>query len=147
MQDRNKEIARRFMGAWNAGGAGIVDALAAPDFVARYSHFPAPAGASEFKALLAQTHTSFPDLHVTIDEMIAEGDRVAVAWHYEGTHEEGEVFGAAPAGRRVRVAGITTYRIAGGLVVEEYGVVDNLSLMGQLQSEAEPKAHPNGGSA
>ena len=76
--------------------------------------------------------------------MIAEGDRVVVVWHYEGTHQQGEVFGMAPAGRRVRVAGVTTYRIAGGKVAEEYGVVDNLSLMQQLQADERPKVHANG---
>lgn len=134
--EQNKDIARRFLQAWNAGGLDVIDELAAPGFTVFYTHFPAPLpDAESFKQALRQTYASFPDIHITAEEIIAEGERVVVRWTYRGTHRQGELFGIPPAGREVQVSGITIYRIANGQVLEERGVVDNLSLMQQLGGE------------
>jgi len=131
--DENKAIARRFLQAWSAGRQGIVDELAAPDIIVSYTHFPQLfRGAEAFKELLTQTIACFPDLQITDDEIVAEGEKVAIRWSYTGTHQHSELFGVPPAGTRVRVSGITVYRIAQGKVLEESGVVDVLALMQQL---------------
>jgi steroid delta-isomerase-like uncharacterized protein len=131
--DKNKTIARRFIQAWNAGGESIVETLASPDITVFYSHFPQPVhGAEAFKAILRQTHTSFPDLQISVQEVIEEGEQVVVFWSYQGTHQHGEVFGYSPTGKQVRVSGITRFRIDSGKVAEESGLVDNFSLMQQL---------------
>ena len=131
--DNNKEIARRFIQAWSAGGLEVVDELVAPNFTVFYSHFPAPVqGAEGFKAILAQTYSSFPDIQVTVNEVIGEGDQVVVHWTYRGTHQHGEVLGARPTGKQVQVAGMTIYRIRNDKVLEERGVVDNFSLAVQI---------------
>ena len=89
----NSTIARRFIQAWSAGGVGIVDELAAPDIVVFYSHFPQPVqGAQNFKAILEQTHSSFPDLRLTVDSLIHADEQVVVCWTYRGTHLSGKVF-------------------------------------------------------
>ncbi|HHX64753.1 MAG TPA: ester cyclase [Chloroflexi bacterium] len=137
-------IATRFIGAWNAGGAGVVDELAAPDIVVSYTHFPTPIyGAERLKAILNQTHASFPDMQIRIDDMVAgvEGEvgRAVVAWTYIATHMQGELYGVSPGGRSVRVSGITMYRIVAGRVVEERGVSDNLSLLLQLGAVTLPQ--------
>jgi steroid delta-isomerase-like uncharacterized protein len=132
MED-NKAIAVRFLQAWSAEGAGVVDQLADPAIVVSYTHFPTPyQGREAFKKLLSDTVYCFPDLQIAADDVLAAEDRVAVRWTYTGTHRNGEVFGAAPSGKRVRVSGITFYRIRDGKVVEESGVVDALALMEQL---------------
>lgn len=134
--EENKSIARRFMQAWNAGGEDILDILAAPEITVSYSHFPEPVqGPRQFKEILRQTHTSFPDLQISVQEVIGEQDQVVVFWSYQGTHQHGDVFGIPPTGKSVRVSGITRLRIAEGKVIEESGVVDNFSLMQQLSAQ------------
>jgi steroid delta-isomerase-like uncharacterized protein len=135
----NKAIARRFIQAWSADNLGIVDDLAATDITVWYSHFSEPIqGAAAFKQMLNQTFTSFPDMQITADELLAEGNKVVVRWTYTATHRKGEVFGIPPRGERVSVSGITVYRIADGKVVEEVGVADALSLMLQLGAVPAP---------
>jgi predicted ester cyclase len=130
-------IAADFLSAWNAGCEGQVDALAHPAFTVQYTHFGEPiVGIERFKHVLRQTHHCFPDLTILIAEMVAESDVVVVWWTYEGTHQREVLFDVQPSGRRVRVPGISQYRITGGKVIEERGIVDNLSLMMQLQGES-----------
>jgi steroid delta-isomerase-like uncharacterized protein len=132
----NKKIAEQFIGAWNAGAENRVDGLAHPDLIVQYTHFEEPVrGIERFKDILRQTHHSFPDLQLTVDRTIGEGERVVVWWTYTGTHQHEELFGVQPTGKRVQVPGITEFRITGGKVIEERGIVDNLSLMMQLQGE------------
>ena len=131
--DDNQAIAARFLQAWSAGGLAVVDELADSDIIVSYTHFPTPVqGRETFKKILSDTIYCFPDLEIAADEVLAGGDKVAVRWTYTGTHHHGEVFGVAPKGKRVRVSGITFYRIRDGKVVEETGIVDVLALMQQL---------------
>ena len=86
MPSGDKTLARDFMQAWSAGGESIVDTLAAPDLTVFYSHFPAPVqGVDQFKEILRQTHASFPDLKLTVQEVLGEGDQFMVHWRYQGT--------------------------------------------------------------
>jgi len=128
-----KEIARRFIQAWNAGQRDIVDDLAAPDLTVVYPHFPEPLeGPAAFKEMLAQTHHFFPDLEIKVDAILAEDPQAAVHWRYRGSFQNGEMFGVEAAGQSVEVTGLTWYRIADGAVQEERGVVDNFGLIMQL---------------
>jgi steroid delta-isomerase-like uncharacterized protein len=136
MENENKKIAEQYLSAWNAGFEDVVDRLAHPELIVQYTHFGEPVkGVERFKDVLRQTHHYFPDLTIQVDEIIAEGAQVVVAWTYEGTHQQEALFDVQPSGKRVRVSGITVYRITGGKVIEERGIVDNLSLMMQLQGE------------
>jgi hypothetical protein len=65
-----------------------------------------------------------PDLHATVEDMFAEGDRVAVRWTAEGTHR-GELLGIPPTGRPARISGITIYRLAEGRIAEQFERWDN----------------------
>jgi len=76
-------------------------------------------------------HMAFPDVRLTIEDMVAEGDKVAVRWAWSGTHR-GEYMGIAPTGKEVTYTGITIHRITGGKIVESWDEVDNLGLMQQL---------------
>jgi steroid delta-isomerase-like uncharacterized protein len=128
-----RDVARRFLGVWSAGQLHLLDELAADDIVVRYTHFPqAVRGRTAFRVLLENTFMSFPDLTISGEEPIVEGDRAVVRWTYMGTHKHGELFGVRPSDRRVTVSGITCYRIIDGRVVEESGIVDNLALLQQL---------------
>jgi steroid delta-isomerase-like uncharacterized protein len=129
----NKDLARRFLQAWSAGGQGLVDELAHPDLVVSYPHWGEPVrGREAFKALLTQTFAFFPDMRIEAEELLAEGDRVVVRWTYTATHQNHELFGVQPSGKPVRVAGFTMYKISNGKVIEESGLVDSFSLLSQL---------------
>ncbi|MBI4493819.1 MAG: ester cyclase [Chloroflexi bacterium] len=129
----NKAIAGRFVQAWGKkGGANIVDELAAPDISVAYPVLPQPIhGREAFKELLHQVYAGLPDGETTVDEVIAEGDKVVVRWTARGTHQ-GELMGVPPTGRHLAWTGITIYRLAGGKVVEELGVGDSLGMFQQL---------------
>ncbi len=127
-------VAREFIQVWSAGNIELLDRLASEDLRVAYSHFPEPiVGREAFRGILEETFRHFPDLKTTARTIIADGERAAVEWEYEGTHQHGELFGAQPDGRRVRVAGMTFYRVVDGRVVEERGVADVLGLMEQLK--------------
>jgi steroid delta-isomerase-like uncharacterized protein len=128
----NKAIAHRFAQVWTAAGLHILDELAAPDIVVSYPIPPEPLrGAEAFKDFLMEVIAGLPDASVTVDDTIAEGDRVACRWTLRGTHD-GPLFGFPPSGKSVQVSGFTFYRIAGGKVVEETGIGNTLGLMQQL---------------
>src|SRR5215207_5498285 len=72
-----------------------------------------------------------PDLQVTIEELVAEGDKVAVRRSYAGTHR-GELLGIPATGKQVRISGISIFRLAGGKIAEHWEQLDRLALMQQL---------------
>ncbi len=126
-------IARSFIRVWTPQGIDLIDDLAVPDIRVAYTHFPQPiTGAEAFKSMLEQTFEYFPDMRITVEEVLASGDRAMLRWYYEATHQNGVLFGVLGGGQRVKVKGITRYRIRDGKVREEIGVVDNLGLMQQL---------------
>lgn len=137
MSDENKRIARKvFEDILTEGNIALVDGLVASDYV---GHTPllelhGPEGAKEFDALL---HQAFPDLEVTVEDQIAEGDRVATRWTARGTHE-GEFQDIPPTGRRVEFSGIAIFRIADGKFVEGWNIPDFLGLLGQLGAVPAP---------
>ena len=128
--EENKEIAHRFIHVWGTGGLTIVDELAAPDIAVSYPAFSIR-GAEGYKQVLTRFCASFADNEIAVDDLIAEGDKVAVRWTYRGTHQ-GEFRGIPPTGKQVTLTGITIYRTAGGKVVEERGAEDLLGLLQQL---------------
>lgn len=75
--------------------------------------------------------SAFPDLHLTIDDMVAERDKVVARVRWTGTHQ-GDYRGIAPTGKQVTFTAITIYRIVGGKVVEVWEEGDSLGLMQQL---------------
>jgi steroid delta-isomerase-like uncharacterized protein len=128
----NKVIALRFIQAWSSGGLKVLDELADPNIVVKYSHFEEPVvGLANFKKMLSMTHASFPDIEVTVDRVIVENDQAVVHWSYTATHQV-EVYNVPPTGNTIEVIGVTIYRIENGKVVEEMGVVDNLAMYKQI---------------
>lgn len=131
MSAANKAIAERIMlEMWNEGNLGLADQLFARDYV---SHDPANRvqGTEGVKQLVTKYRTAFPDTHFTIEEMIAEGDKVVTRWKAEGTHR-GVLEGIAATGKRVTVAGVTVSRIVNGKVAEDWPAWDALGMMQQL---------------
>jgi steroid delta-isomerase-like uncharacterized protein len=130
-----KELSSSYMEVWNAGKEDLLNEFADDDLEVNYTHFEKTYNSiSEYKAMLKQTHEFFPDLIITIKEIIpSENVRSAtINWKYNGTHENGNLFGVEASGKKVAVQGMTVLKFQNGMVVKEKGIVDNLSLMMQL---------------
>jgi steroid delta-isomerase-like uncharacterized protein len=132
---RNKAMFRRFHDVVNSGNAEImskmIDELVEPDAMIRT---PVPldvTGAEALKHVWAVLLEAFPDLHVTVEDMIAEGDKVVVRNTVTGTHR-GEYMGLPPTGKSVTYDEIFIFRFVNGRIAETWGVVDVLSQMKQL---------------
>jgi steroid delta-isomerase-like uncharacterized protein len=124
----NKALARRaFEGTMNQKNLAVVDELHVADFVF-HSASRTIQGLEPFKQLLSMYFTAFPDLYLTIEDTIAEGDRVVVRFTARGTHK-GDFMGIPPTGKQVAVTGISIMRFANGKALEEWV---NQDLMQQL---------------
>jgi predicted ester cyclase len=128
----NADLIRRFHSELLAArDPRVVDEFFAEGFVSHNNPPGFPPGRDGVKQFFATFRDAFPDVTVVIDELVADGERVAVATTFSGTHE-GELMGMAPTGRRVSVTGIDVVRIAGGRIVEHRGLTDIVGLMRQL---------------
>ncbi len=129
MSEENKALARH---SWEASNnLDIIDEVYTPDLV---WHDPDQdiRGSEEAKQFLSMYQTAFPDLNATVEDMIAEEDKVVTRWTIRGTHQgEIEEFGP-PTGKQAELQGISIHRIEGGKIVEEWNRYDNLSLLQQL---------------
>jgi steroid delta-isomerase-like uncharacterized protein len=114
----------------NRRNIDAVDEIYASGFVGHDPAMPEDVrgveGAREFYGMY---QSAFPDVQITIEEQVAEGDTVATRWTARGTHQ-GELLGVPPSGNRVEVAGVTISRIEGGKVAEEW---DNYDALGMMQ--------------
>jgi steroid delta-isomerase-like uncharacterized protein len=130
--EESKAIVRRFWGVWEEGNIDLVDELLAPDYV---NHSPAspdqPTGPEGVKGVVAIFRSAIPDLRVVVEDLIAEGDKVAVRYTLEGTHE-GELFGVPPTGQRLSIKSISVERVSNGKIREHWRVTDSLDMMQQL---------------
>lgn len=139
MSVQNQALARRmFEDAWNTGRLDTLDELLAPEFVGHPSgseeEIRGPAGMKEF---IGRMRESFPDLTFTIEDQVAEGDKVVTRWIARGTHD-GELMGIDPTGRRAAVGGVTIQRFREGKIVEGWTSWDTLGLLTQLGATPQP---------
>jgi steroid delta-isomerase-like uncharacterized protein len=131
----NKATFGRLHDAMNSGDAEVIaktiDEVVDPDVLIR-TPLPIDAtGAEALKQVWAILLRAFPDLHVTVEDLIAEGDKVVIRNTVTGTHQ-GEYMGRPPTGRSVTYNEIFIFRFAGGRIAETWGVVDVLAQMRQL---------------
>ena len=139
--EESKTIVQRyFAGAYE--DEAIVDELLAPDYVGHFPPNPDVVGREAVKQFNRQTRTAFPDLQLTIDELIGEGDTVVVRWTMRGTHLGEMRGGIAPTGKPFSVTGTTTNRVTNGQLSEAWGNIDLLSLMLQLGLVTPPGQTP-----
>jgi len=133
--EANNAIAVGFFdAAWNRGDFSLLDSLVAPDVRDHTTVAGKPAskqGHASFVHIIGMFRQALPDLHLSIEDEVYAGDRVVHRWVIEGT-DTGGVMGMPPSGKRVRLSGITTVRMAGGRIVERWANVDELGLLQQL---------------
>ena len=139
MSEANKALVRRwFEEVWNQGREETVDELFAADG-AGYGLGDADVtthGPAEFKIFMRNLRGGLPDIHMTLEDILAEGDRVMVRLSLAGTHR-GSQLGVAPTGRRVQIAGIVVVRIVSGQIMEGWNSWDQLGLLRQIGAVAD----------
>jgi predicted ester cyclase len=125
--EENKALVSRAQGVlWNhTGNLDAAAELFAPDHV------------EDAKQEAANVRRGFPDLESTIEDLIAERDKIVAHWRAQATHR-GEYMGIPPTGNRVNFTGISIYRIEGGKIAESWGVSDLLGMMQQLGAVGGP---------
>lgn len=130
-EERNKEVVRQYFDAANVDDLDALDDLLAPDVVDHSAYAGQAAGRDGFKEFFTLWRTAFPDLVYTIEDAIADGDRVVIRWTGQGTHR-GTYHSIAPTGKRVTMNGIQINRLADGKIVEDWTSTDELGLLRQL---------------
>jgi steroid delta-isomerase-like uncharacterized protein len=130
--EENKAVVRRFLEeCWNAGKLDVVDEIVAAEYVNR-TEPDQPPGPEAVKHLISTFRGAFPDVDNVIEDLVAEGDKVAVRVTIHGTHK-GELFGIPPTEKRVKITGMAIYRLADGKLVEHWVTRDHLGLLQQLE--------------
>ena len=141
MSEENKALARR---SWEVVAQGSLDTLEdalaqvyADDFILHEAGdvFVGIQGLAQFVSMM---RSALPDLRITIEDDMSEGDRVVTRWIAQGTHQ-GELMGAAPTGNQVIATGITIHRIEEDKIVEEWSNLDALGLMQQIGAVPTPE--------
>jgi steroid delta-isomerase-like uncharacterized protein len=133
-------IRRLFDEAFNQGNLAVVDELLSSDHLAHNAFGGAPNGPQGLKWLIAMFRAAFPDLQCNVEDEIREGDKVATHWTMCGTHK-GAFLGNPPTGRQVDVQGMIFARIENGRIVEDWFLIDQLSILQQLGLVPPPARH------
>jgi steroid delta-isomerase-like uncharacterized protein len=134
--DENKAVVRRwFSEVVSKGDMSSLDEICAvchPSFVMVQGVIePAPQGISGLKDLVSRFRTAFPDLTATVDEQIAEGDKVVSRLTMSGTHQ-GEFMGMPATGKSFTVKGASIWEVRGGQLISEWVSWDSMSMLQQL---------------
>ncbi len=140
MSKANKELSRRFTELFSTGDEALADEILDPDVV-----FHGTAGDGELrgraamKAFVAGYRGAFPDAHSTVEDQVADGDKVVTRWRARGTHR-GQLGPIAATDRVFEIDGVTIERIEDGRIAEVWVARDELGLLRQLGALPEPEA-------
>lgn len=136
-QQNTMLVRRAVEEVWNRGNLAVVEDIVSSDIVIHMSHenIHGPDGIKQFFSMLRE---AFPDLQFTIEDQVAEGDRVVTRWTARATHSSA-FQGIPPTGRQVSLTGIDIDRIVNGKVVECWSFADDLGLLQQLGAIPTPE--------
>jgi steroid delta-isomerase-like uncharacterized protein len=128
----SKELYRRWIDeAWTTGNVDVLDDMHTPDF---FDHSGLPGVSPDtvgMKQFIAGLHAAFPDLAITIEDMVAEGDRLVGRWVMTGTNT-GSFNGMPATGRPVTLSGFDLLRVEGDRFAEVWAVADIAGMLQQL---------------
>jgi len=134
LNEANKTVSRRFFEeVFSRGRLNLLDEIIAKDHVnSGPGTLPGlPNGPEGTKQFVTVYRNAFPDVHFTIDEQIAEGDKVVTRWTAKGTHK-GELMGTPATGKSSTVTGIAVDRLVNGKIAESWGIFDQFGMLQQL---------------
>ena len=129
--DDNKALVRRWIEDFNNGDEQAEADARTPDYVAHVPGAPGPLDSEGWIQFTGSFVEAFPDLRLTVEEILAEGDMVAARVAFRGTHT-GAFQGIPPTNKQVAFSGIEVDRIADGKVAEHWVQLDGLGLLQQL---------------
>ena len=133
----NKALVRKLFDEWiNKKNLAAIDEMVTPNYVSHEGG--EDTNAEDTKKFLAGLFRSFPDIHVTIEDIVCEGDKVVVRNTWRGT-DKGGFGGMAPTGKSVVIEGIVMWRIENGKLAERWAVIDYRGLMRQLSATSQSK--------
>jgi steroid delta-isomerase-like uncharacterized protein len=138
--EQNKALAREMVEElFNRGNIDRADDFLSADFVEQEELPPGvPSGREGVKQLTAMMRAAFPDFRATVEDIVAESDKVVVRQTWSGTHTGGDFMGVPAAGGRISVGVIDIIRIEGGKFAEHWGVMDVMGMMQQLGAIPSP---------
>jgi steroid delta-isomerase-like uncharacterized protein len=138
--EANKALVRRFFNeAWNGGSVELLAELVASDYAIHSNLDTEVFGPDGLRAAITEQRTAFPDLETTIEDIVAEGDRVAVRAVDRGTFER-PFMGMEPTGRRFAITWIDIFRIEDGKLAEAWLELDVAEFQRQLAGSDQPGA-------
>ncbi len=129
--EENKALVRQWVELWNMGNIDAIGAFVTPDYVRHDPNSPEIRGPEAEQQLVAMYRAAFPDLHFTVEHLVAEGDTVLPHFTVHGTHR-GELLGIPPTDKPVTVVAMELFRLVDGKIAEQWVVMDALGLMQQL---------------
>jgi predicted ester cyclase len=132
----NKTLIRSYLDLYNGGSLAIADEIIDGDFV-DHVHEDLPPGPQSVKDLVASVHAAFPDVRFSVEDVVAEGDLVAIRWTMRGTHQ-GPFAGVGPTSREVVLTGMDFVRIRDGKFAELWSNQDTLGLLLALGAVTRP---------
>lgn len=142
LSENNKAIIRRYYEElWNPWNLEAANALISPEIEFRGSLGITVQGIDGFLSYVSTVRSAFPDFHNQVEDLVAEGDKVAARLTYTGTHQ-GEMFGLKPAGKAITYSGIAVFRISGDKIVEGWVMGDRWGLFQQLSGTVAPESSP-----
>ncbi len=133
MSEQNKNVIRKLVdGVWNRRDLSVFDATFSDAFVDRTPRPGMDPGKAAFRQMVIGLQAAFSEDKTTLDDLIAEGDKVAWRWTYRAKNT-GSFMGMPPTGKQITLTGFTIDRIANGQIVERWHQMDVAGLMQQLQ--------------
>jgi steroid delta-isomerase-like uncharacterized protein len=130
--ETNKIVMSRFLEFINTASESLAQELISPAAIFHVPGSPEPMrGPAGYLAIIGMMRGGFPDIQWTLEETVAEGDKVAARFTMRGTHR-GTFFGVPPTGKMIKVQAMNIYRLSDGQFVEEHGQPDMLGLLQQI---------------
>lgn len=141
LPDEGKDLVRRRFAELDKGNLSILDEVFTEDYVLEFPGDAAPLDLAQTKEFYSALYSAFPDLTHSIEDQIAEGDKVVTRWIARGTHR-GDFMGISPTEREVALRGINIYRIEADKLAQSHVSWDILGLLQQLGAAQDAPVFP-----
>jgi len=140
----SEEIKAKFLRivdeAWNKGNLDALDDLHSTGYIEHHSPFPDVEGLDAFKQMVASAHKTYPDFHITIYELILDGNKLAARWSWTGTHlGQTQQLSIPPTGKQITLTGAQILHVEGNKLIEGWQFADDLGLLQQLGLIPQPE--------